>query len=194
MYSQNSIELLTDRVGWADIQESADFPIELSFENLTKTSGRTFDSFNSLVLPDNVYYAVVEDFTEETRFNDFLFDVKKQNVISVLTKIMNQNDLYCDSFDYDKTIETKAHLFDEPIGLSVACQMIEMFISTTRKNFNERNAKFAFQNLKIELEGVRNENGYKVALGVKDRLNYSIRRASDIIFPRPIVVDSKKIW
>lgn len=183
-----------NRIGWSDVNSSSDFPITLSANNLTNESGRTFDSFQSLVMPDNVWYAVIDEFTEEDRFNEYLLDVKRQNVIKVLSKIMNQNDLYIDSFDYDLIIETKVHLFDEPIGLSVACQMIELFISTTRKNFNERNAKFAYQNLKIELEGVRNENGYKVALGIKERLALSIRTATDIIFPRKIVVDSKMIW
>src|SRR5690606_28691493 len=93
-----------------------------------------------------------------------------------------------DSQDYDSVISEKRHLFDEPIGYAVACQMIELFISTTRSNFVERNAKFAYQNLKIELEGAKNERGFRVATGLKDKLNYSIKRATEIIFPDPIII------
>lgn len=71
--------------------------------------------------------------------------------------------------------------------------MIELFISTTRSNFVERNAKFAYQNLKIELEGARNERGYRVATGLKDKLNQSIKRASEIIFPIEIIIQ-KADW
>lgn len=192
MYSNASIELLRDRIGWPEILPSG-HSITLNEDVKKKNSGRTFDSFHALITPENVYYAFPEVNVTNEDFNKYLLDVKTQAVHLVLTRVMNMNPKYVDSQDYDAVISEKRHLFDEPIGYAVACQMIELFISTARSNFVERNAKFAYQNLKIELEGARNERGYRVATGLKDKLNQSIKRASEIIFPIEIIIQ-KADW
>lgn len=193
MYSEVAINILNKRIGWSDVLSSG-LPIPIDSDLKESESGRTFESFHSMVTLENIFYSVSEKITDETGFNSFLKEVKNNNVLSVLNKIMNQNEDYKDSFDYDDTINTKKHLFDEAIGYSVACQMVELFLSTNRKNFIERNAKDAVMRLKIDLEGAKNERGHKIAYGLKDHLRFSINNATKIIFPKRPIVDSKPIW
>lgn len=193
MYSEVAINTLIKQIGWSDVLSSG-LPISIDEDLKISESGRTFESFHPLVNLENIYASVPEKITEEEKFNSFLEEVAKNNVLSVISKIMNQNVNYIDSFDYDGIIDAKKHLFIESIGYSVACQMVELFLSTNRRNFFERNAKDAVVRLKMDLEGAKNERGHKIAYGLKDQLRFAINNASDIIFPQQAIVDSKPIW
>lgn len=193
MYSEVSILELEQRIGWSDVLSSG-LPIAINPDLKESKSGRTFESFHPMVNLQNVFSSVQKEIQDETEFNTFLKEIKKNNIASVLNKIMNQNEDYIDSFDYDETIIAKKHLFDEAIGYSVACQMVELFLSTNRENLTARNAKDAVMRLKIDLEGAKNERGHKIAYGLKDHLRFSINNATNIIFPKRPVVDSKQIW
>lgn len=193
MYSEVAISELIKQIGWSDVLSSG-LPISIDSDSFKSESGRTFESFHSMVNLENIYYSVSANAMQKEPFNEYLKEVLKNNVLSVLNKIMNQSNDYIDTFDYDSTIITKKHLFVEAIGYSVACQMVEMFLSTNRKNFVERNAKDSVARLKMDLEGVKNERGFKIAYGLKDNLKFSINRASDIIFPNRAIVDSKPVW
>lgn len=193
MYSELAINTLLKQIGWSDVLSSG-LPISIDEDLKFSESGRIFESFHPLVNLENIYASVLEKLTEEEKFNSYLVETAKNNVLSVLNKIMNQNVNYIDSFDYDAIIEAKKNLFVEAIGYSVACQMVELFLSTSRKNFFERNAKDAVVRLKMDLEGAKNERGHKIAYGLKDQLRFAVNNASDIIFPQHAVVDSKRIW
>lgn len=193
MYSEIAINTLIKQIGWSDVQSSG-LPITIDSELFKSESGRTFESFHSLINLPNLFYAVNESIITDGLFEDYLIELSKNNVLNVLNKIMKQSISYIDSFNYDELIITKKHLFVESIGYSVACQLIELFLSTNRKNFFERNAKDAVIRLKMDLEGAKNERGHKIAYGLKDQLRFSINNATDIIFPQHPIVDSKPIW
>lgn len=193
MYSEVAINELVKQIGWSDVLSSG-LPISIDSNLLGSESGRTFESFHPLVNLENVFYSVPEKLMDEDKFNTYLIEVAKNNVLSALSTVMNQSVGYKDSVNYDNVIIDKKSLFIEVIGYSVACQMIELFLSTTRKNFSERNSKDAVMRLKMDLEGAKNERGYKIATGMKDRLNKSISKARNIIFPIVATVDSRPIW
>lgn len=193
MYSEVAINELVKQIGWSDVLSSG-LPISIDSSLLGSEPGRTFESFHSLVTLENVFHSVPEKLMEEDKFNAYLEEVAKNNVLSALNKVMNQSTGYIDSVNYDDVIIAKKHLFIEIIGYSVACQMIELFLSTSRKNFSERNSKDAVMRLKMDLEGAKNERGYKIATGMKDHLNKSISKARKIIFPIVATVESRKIW
>lgn len=193
MYSEISIETLETRIGWEKSLDT-DFAIELDEEVLTADSGRKVNSFHQLVTVDNVYAAVQQIDMEAEDFNGFLSSVRKQSVKEVLTLIFDQHTSYDDAVDYSNLIISKPRLFDDAIGYSMAIKMLELFISSTRSNLSERNSKLSFQNLKIELEGVRNDGGFYVASGIKYELKTAITKAQKVIFPLIAIVDSKPIW
>lgn len=193
MYSEVAINTLLKQIGWSDVLSSG-LPISIEDDLKLSESGRTFESFHPLVDLENIYASVPEIIIDEEKFNAYLKEVAKNNVLNVVNKIMNQNTNYNDSFNYDATIETKKHLFVEAIGYSVVVQMIELFLTTNRRNFFERNAKDAVVRLKMDLEGAKNERGHKIAYGLKDQLRFAVNNASDIIFPQQAIVDSKPIW
>jgi hypothetical protein len=192
MYSQESIDALETRIGWSDL--SSDLPFELSEENKTADSGKTFNWYHSLLVFDNIYSSVPEVNMEEEDFNEYLSTIRKQAVTSVLSSILDNHVDYDPTKDYSNIITNRPALFDDAIGYSVAIKMIELFISTSRSNSNERSAKMSYQTLKIELEGARNDNGHFVAKGLVYKLDQSIRKAQKIIFPVTRIVTSKPIW
>lgn len=191
MYSELSIQTLETRIGWSD---PSDLPISISADNKQSDSGRMFNSFHSMVLLSNIYATVPVVNMDENSFNEYLLSVRKQAVLSVLNRIFDQNKEYISTNDYSDTIINRSALFDDAIGYSVAVNMIELFISSGRSNLEERNSKMSYQLLKIELEGAKNENGYPVTKGLLSKLDTSIKRAREIIFPIIPIVTSEPIW
>ena len=191
MYSELSIQTIEKRIGWSD---PSDLPISISAENKQSDSGRMFNGFHSMVLLSNIYATVPAVNMDENSFNEYLSSVRKQAVLSVLNRIFDQNKEYISTNDYSDTIINRSALFDDAIGYSVAANIIEMFISSARSNLEERNSKMSYQIFKIELEGAKNENGYPVTKGLLSKLDTSIKRAREIIFPIIPIVTSEPIW
>lgn len=192
MYSQEAIDVLINRIGWSEL--SSGLPFDLSSENITADSGKTFNWYHSLVLVDNIYAAVPEVNMIDEEFNNYLSEVRKQAVASVLTSILDSHVDYDPIKDYSNVLTSRSALFDDAIGFSVAIKMIELFISTSRSNSTERSAKMSYQTLKIELEGARNDNGHFVAKGLIYKLEKSIQKAQNIIFPYKVVVKNGNPW
>lgn len=192
MYSQEAIDVLNNRIGWSEL--SSGLPFGLSGENLTAESGKKFNWYHSLILVDNIYAAVPDANMSEVDFNNYLKDIRAQAVLTVLTSILDTHVDYDPLFDYSNIIIERAALFDDAIGFSVAISMIELFISTTRKNFQERSTKLSYQTLKVELEGAKNENGHFVANGIVGKLGKSFNKARLVIFPFKIIVKNGSPW
>jgi hypothetical protein len=189
MYSESAITELINRVSWG-LPQDASFVIELNNSNKTGTSGRNFQAFHQLATVENVFAAIEEVAANEEEFNAVLSDIRKQAVLSILPMIMDKHDDYDSNVDYSNTIIEKAVLFDDAIGFKVAISVLELFMSTKRRNFSELNTKMAISNLKLEVEGFRNENGALVAKGLSQKLEYSIHKASKKIFPFKVVVNN----
>lgn len=191
MYSEEAIDTLISRIGWSEL--SSGLPFNLSEENKTSESGKTFNLYHAMVLVDNIYATVPEIDMEEEDFNAYLADVRKQSVLNVLTAILDTHQKYDPAKDYSNIITTRTALFEDAIGFSVASKIIELFLTTTRQNFIERSAASSYQILKIELEGARDEKGNLVTKGLAQKLSTSISNARKVIFPIVPTVTSKKI-
>lgn len=192
MYSQEAIDVLTNRIGWSDL--SSGLPFGLTTANKTATSGKKFNWYHSLVLVDNIFAAVPKPDMSDTDFNLYLKDIRDQSVLTVLTSILDTYPDYDPATDYSNVIIDRPTLFDDSIGYSVAIKMIELYISTTRSNFNERSSKMSYQSLKVELEGAKNENGHFIAKGIVYKLEQSIKKAQKVIFPYKVVVEGPNVW
>jgi hypothetical protein len=193
MYTEQSISTLIDRIGWEKSLNS-DVAITINLVNSTATSGRKVNAFHSLASVENIYSAVPEVNMEELKFNDFLSSIREQSVREVATAILDQHHLYDETVDYSNTIIEKARLLDDAIGYCIAIKILEMFISTGRKNLTERNAALTFQTLKVELEGARNDNGYFIAKGIVYKKEIAIQKAQRIIFPDPVLIIGGNEW
>lgn len=193
MYSESSKILISKRVGWENPTSSL-FPITIDEENLIATSGRRVNSFHQLANVVNLYHTVNDDVLVEPDFNNYLKEIRLQAAIEVMNKILDQHHCYDFDFDYDKRIEKYQSLFDEPLGYLLAIKCIETYISSNRSNYIERNAKLAFEMLKIELEGIKNEQGITISQGLNSKLYSSIKKAQKIFFPEPIKIIGGKEW
>jgi len=193
MYSEVSIWALINRIGW-ERPLNSDFAIVINQDNQRATSGRKVNSFHALATVENIYAAVPDVNMEALKFNEFLSSIRTQSVIEVVTAVLDGHHLYDDTVDYSNVIIEKAKLFDDAIGYCIAIKILELFISTGRKNLTERNAALTFQTLKVELEGARNDNGHFIAKGIVYKKERAIQKAQRIIFPDPIVVIGDSIW
>ncbi|WP_177764009.1 hypothetical protein [Flavobacterium sp. I3-2] len=193
MYSESSIVLISKRVGWSIPTDSLS-SVEISEENQTATSGRYVNSFHQLANLENIFFTINENQTGEETFNIFLEAMRKQAAIEVLNKILDQHEDYDFEKDYDSIVNKYQSLFDEPLGYLLAIKAIELFVSSNRSNAVERNSKLSFQMLKVELEGVRNDNGHLISEGLNSKFHTSIKKAQKKIFPRQIQIISDKVW
>lgn len=193
MYDQTSIQLLIDRIGWnSPIQPNTD--IVLSPENEESTSGRFFDSFHQLSIVENVFACINNKDVDNDSLNDILLKMKKDSVLEVLNKVFDTNPLanlknqeevvslnYKSDYSFD--IQNKVSLFDDAIGYAMAVRCLQMFISSSRSNLKERKITQSYEALKVELEGVINEQGVLIAKGAIGYYDASIINAIKIIFP-----------
>lgn len=193
MYNEQSIASLVTRIGWEKPLDTA-FAIELDEGVLTADSERKVNSFHQLVTVENVYAAVPEIDMEAEDFNGFLSSLRRQSVLEVLTAIFDKNEQYIETVDYSEFILARPKLFDDAIGYCMAVKALELFIVSSRINLLERNSKLSFQNLKIELEGVRNDGGFFVAKGIIYKLERAIQKAQNILFPTNATVQNGKSW
>jgi len=193
MYSPEIISALTNRIRWNEALDS-DFPIELSGINKTGTSGKHFQSFHQLVAIDNVYAAVPKADMDAGEFNTVLEDIRKQATLAAVSEIMDENDAYLPDLDYSELMKSNIAIFDKAIGYKVAVSVLELLLSSKRINPEERSAKLAAGNLKLELEGFRNENGHIVAKGIRYYYEKAVRSATNKLFPKKIIVKSDQIW
>ncbi|WCM42399.1 hypothetical protein MG290_01645 [Flavobacterium sp. CBA20B-1] len=193
MYSESSKILISKRVGW-DNPAGSLIPISINEENQIATSGRRVNSFHQLANAINLFHTVDESYLSENYFNELLNDIRLQGAIEVMNKILDQHHCYDFEFDYDKRIEKYQSLFDEPLGYALAIKCIETFLSSNRSNYIERNTKLGFEMLKIELEGVKNEQGFTISQGLNAKFYSSIRKAQKIFFPEPIQIIGGAEW
>ena len=189
MYSPETISTLNSRIGWGIPQDPA-FVIELTEAISVGTSNRKFSNFHQLVTIENVYAAIPNANANKEKFEAILLDLRKESVLAVLSLIVDNNDLSEPNTDYSALITANAVLFDDAIGYKCAMMVLELFMSTGRKNFHERNAKLAIGNLKLELEGFRGDTGILQAAGLVQKFEKSIRKATNKLFPRKIIVQS----
>lgn len=194
MYSELAISTIAERIKWNASLDSA-FDLELSEENQKGASGKHFQSFHNLVSIDNIYASVPEIDMEQDEFNSYLTDIRMQAVLQVLSDVLEVHEDYVIDKDYSEIIISNAALFDNAIGYKVAVNVLELFLSTSRSNLPERNAKLSASNLKLELEGFVNENGIMVAKGIKYYYQNAIKKAVRKIFPIQIIIkSSNNLW
>ena len=193
MYSEEIIQSLTERIGFGSPQEDS-FTLTISEAIQNGASGRIFKSFHSLVTLENIIEAIEKREPTAEQFEAILNEYRKGAVLEVLSLIMDQHPDYIAKDSYDAVITENNILFDNAIGYKVAIMVIEMFMSTKRSNIVERNAKLSVSNLKLELEGYRNDSGVLVAKGLVHKFENAIKTAQKKIFPFKLTVEDGNAW
>jgi len=193
MYSPESIQALIDRVGFADKVET-NLQFALTPEVILSNSKRTVKSFHQLAIVENIFSAVSQINMPDVDFNTYLQEIKIESANEVVTLILDQDQQYDTSIDYSTWMIDRPAIFDDAYGYTIAIKVLELFVSTARKNLKERNSKLAIENLKVELEGLKNDAGKVVVQGIKRERYYAIRKAKSIIFPFEIPINGTKQW
>ena len=191
MYDASSISSLANSVGFGNTTGS----ITVVPPNLVGTSGMVFQSFQSLVTPDNLISTLDKDrVSDKTKFNTELTQIRMDQAKMVLASILDEHPEYDDLLDYSKIILDKLTLLRKAYALSVAKYCLEQMISSKRFNLAERNVRETFSYLKLELEGSRSDNGRRISYGIIDKMRFAISDAQDVIFPPDPIVQSENQW
>ena len=193
MYSEEIIQSLTERIGFGSPQEDS-FTLQISEAIQIGASGRIFKSFHSLVTLENIIAAIENLQPTQEEFEAILNEFKTGAVLEVLSLVLDSHQDYINDDSYDASITQNISLFDNAIGYKVAVMVIEMFMSTKRNNIVERNAKLSVSNLKLELEGYRNDSGVLVAKGLVHKFENAIKTAQKKIFPFKLTVEDGNAW
>jgi len=188
MYSEEIISILEKRVAWKQ-PISDTFTLEVDADNLEGTSGKHFNSFHKLIDVEYIAQTLNDTNLDAETLNAELADIRKQAVLTVLSSVFDSNRCYLPDFDYSNGINSRVALFDDAIGYVVAISVLQLYVSTRRSNIDERNTKMAVQNLKLELEGYRNDNGILVAKGLTWYRDNAIRNVVRVFFPQSITVE-----
>ena len=182
------ITKLAERVGWK--QTPASFPLVLSEANLTSESGRYFQDYSWLVTLPNILALMENDDAgdnEAELFNDYLIDLRRASINDIVSAILREGSnlkLEMAYAIFNETIENTPEIFDEVIGLQVACSVIALMQHTTRSNFIERFGKESSAVIYRELNDVYTANGVLVSTGLKNRIQSELVRLRNIIFPK----------
>ena len=195
MYSEEIISKLTNRIGFGTPKEEG-FTIEIDEANSIGESGRKFSSFHALVTVENMFAALpdLDGDDADEKFNSILEEYRSDAVLAILPLILDEQPNYVASFNYDSLVEDNIKLFDSAIGYKGAIMILEMMLSTKESNLAERGVKLSAANLKLELEGFKNESGHLVASGLSQTFNKSISAVVKKMFPKEIVVQKGKPW
>ncbi len=191
MYSQEIIDALKTKIGWS---VPTDLPIVIDSDIVIADSKLKYNGFHGLVSLTNLYATVEESLMEKEEFDKLLDMLRTQCVQFALTSILDKSTAYEDLKSYDSIIESKSSLFEEVIGLTMVIKVFEIYMASNRSNYIERNAKLSYQSLKIELEGIKNDSGYQVAVGIRQMLQKSIKDAQKVIFPLVPTVEYIEFW
>jgi hypothetical protein len=191
MYSQETINLFNNRIGWS---VPTDLPVAIDDEIELPLTVLKFNGFHGLVSLSNLIHTVDESLTGVEEFNKLLLELRNQCILFSLTWILDKHPDYVDNESYDAIILQKAKLFEEVIGLLMAIKVLELYMSSNRSNYIERNAKLSYQNLKIELEGIKNDNGHQMAVGIRQQLQKAVKDAQKAIFKNAPSVEYIEFW
>ena len=182
MYSQASIEILRGRIKWrvpigkhANILETELKAVELE---------KAYQDVHKLVTIENIHDTQPNKNISDSEFNTYLKRLNNICVNKVLEDVFDQNIAIDDTKNYDSLIQTKQRIFDAPLKLYMAVQVIQGIITSTRHNPEERSLKASYPHLKIELEGSKNEAGKVLSVGVSFLYKDAIGTVKKKLFPK----------
>ena len=177
MYSQATIDLLKDRVGWVNPIDST-FPFALEPRNKVSTSGRDFQFYHGYVTGKNIVAIHPNKSLTELEFNQYIYDLRVQSALDALYLVIDKDVNYDPLFDHDSYVSGRIGLFDEVIGLVHALKVLSLLRNSIRSNRIERvNA----DGLALDIESL------------EKRLEDAILAATPP-FNKDIIIDGTKIW
>ena len=134
MYTQGAVSALMGRLGWRFYPAS--FPFALNANNKQSDSGRYFQEFSSFVTLHNIHDAMEDENADRASFNRFLLEMQRATITSVLSALFRESHTSRKyrNFDFDVAVTENTGVFDEAIGLQMACMVVEMMSASTRSN------------------------------------------------------------
>lgn len=180
MYSQATIDVLKDRVGWVNPIDST-FSFVFEPRNLVSTSGRDFQFYHGYVTGKNIVAILPNRATTEAEFNQYIYDLRVQSALEALYLVIDKDVNYDPTENHDLYVNNHIRLFDEVIGILHAIKVLSLLTNSIRSNRIER----------INAEGL--------SIGLKsldDQLQNAVSAANPTVppFNKSIIIDGTKNW
>lgn len=205
-YDQTTIDLLAKRVDWAPVILPSSI-LYAPFDD-PPPSGRFFKDFNQLVIIENVYATVPNASISQNDFGIYMESLKVENVLDILSIIFDTeeranyrtclygNRIDISNIDYSSTLQTKAGLLDNLLGLGMAIKCCDLFLASSRANGDKRSAVFSFNTLMTDLHGLKDENGKTISQGLYAKFSIEKQKVLNILFPvlNPKYVIGRCVW
>lgn len=205
-YSTEAIQALIDRVGWANAVPPSS--IAVSTANHTSDSGLYFRGFHPMATIENVNDFFGAGGSSETDLNAFAYDMKNAAANKVLMDVFQLNvrasytirydkvKVDVSSTDYSSVILTKP-VFDNAYGYRMAIDVLELMLNTNRTNNTEKKL-MTDGRLRLELEGMFNDDGKVVTKGLYAKYQFAITTIIDVLFPeieqKPFIRNASNMW
>ena len=194
MYTQETILSLSNRIGFGTPKEEG-FTISIDEANSIGSSSRVVSSFHALCTLENILATLpTNEVDASSKFNTILNEFRMSATLEVLPAILDKHQDYVSANSYDTVIAQNIAIFDDCIGYKMAIMILEMMLTTKESNIAERNVKLSASNLKLEIEGFKNDSGHLVASGLVQKYNTSIKRAVNKLFPFVVIVNNGNAW
>lgn len=164
--------LLKNRLGWSDPLEAGSI-IVLDADNKTSDSGRFYQEEHSAITLE-IIKDLMEPITDDmTIFNTYLRAQSKKAVTQVIT------DVFHGHFIADARVNEHIEAFDTAISKRMAVIIMEMIITSTRKNETERITKEFANKIFYDLNGRPGSDDFNELIGIKQRYEQEITELRD---------------
>lgn len=198
MFQESEIALLRDRLGWSEF-EKEEYAGKLDATNLTKTSGRTLNSFHSLVTIENIYNCVSEKDISDADFNAVIKETLDNVIIDVLTDVFVSDSRSNPLTDNASIIAkySSTGLFDNAIGVCHAIKVLELILSSVRSNRIELETKENAALIQSYIKGNYTQEGKLLVDGLIHKCAHSrelIKSKIHGIGSKSIIYDATNNW
>lgn len=199
-----------DRVGWHEAIPPSTIVVDSA--NQTADSGTFFNSYHQIANVENVRATLTNPNSTNSVFNDFLLKMKKDSATDVFRRVFDLNPLAAYSTyqgvtsinyltDYSDVITSRISLFDKAFGYAVCLSSLQMFMTSSRSNKDQRIAGMSYESIAIEVEGIFDAYGKRITNGMDAKLKQEIDQIIKVLFPtdandskKPILIGRNDLW
>jgi hypothetical protein len=180
MYSEEAINLVVNRIKWRT--PTGEFATILNAENTASENQISYQDSHKLVTISNIHYSQNNEEITNEEFNSLLRSLVVKSTNQVLRDVYVNSEYSNIDFDYSMNIEKYVAVLENALLLSMAIQVGELIISSTRISVDDTKLNMSYHKAKVEVEGAINDSGNVISVGFKYRYDKAIKEAIKKVF------------
>lgn len=165
----------------AGVENIVDMDEVLSYSSGKYKGGYFLLYFETDLKPIEFNYSC---FNKTFLFSAIPFEATDLNNISETSKTYGMNVEICSYRDFTDIIKKNQSVFDNLIGLQMACNVIELILNSTRSNKTERITKEQTQALYNDLNIAYSTPEFPFTTGIRNQIAREVKRLKQNFFPK----------